>query len=255
MSQHISVQRLCKRRQGEKHTLTVAEALHERKKQKANPKPDHKRVPLEGFKVITKGEFSWAGTGEQGGIVGLPRKPSCTDIFLALTPDSVVEGMIEKAHETRQKGVHQITIEEVREYWAVRVYLQTTHKKPLRSNWPLPAEVFSENPMGHSRFFCLHQLWIPPKAVEQLNLASEKLVLVPEVINIDEKLKPYEGKSPYKRYVPNKDPPKGHWITESVIKGKYTGLPYLLNCKPVQQNSGPKMVELYQSSLEQIAPS
>ena len=62
--------------------------------------------PLEGFKVITKGEFSWAGTGEQGGIVGLPRKPSCTDIFLALTLDSVVEGMIEKVHETRQKGVH-----------------------------------------------------------------------------------------------------------------------------------------------------
>ena len=132
---------MCKRRQGEKHTLTVAEALHKQKKQKANPKPDHKR--LEEFKVITKGEFSWAGTGEQGGIVGLPRKPSCTDIFLALTLDSVVEGMIKKAHETKQQGVHQITIEEVRKYWAVRVYLQTTHKKLLKSNWPLPQKLWS----------------------------------------------------------------------------------------------------------------
>jgi len=48
--------------------------------------------------------------------------------------------------------------------------------------------------------------------------------------------------------VPNKDPPTGHWITKTVIKGKYTRLPYLLNCKPV--TSGSTILEFYQACLE-----
>jgi len=75
-------------------------------------------------------------------------------------------------------------------------------------------------------------------------------VLLPKVININEKLKPYDGESPFKQYVPNEDPSTGYWITKTVIKGKYTELPYLLNCKPVQQTSGPTMLEFYQACLE-----
>ena len=42
---------------GEKHTLIVVKALHECNKQKTALKPAHKRAPLEGFKVVTKGGF------------------------------------------------------------------------------------------------------------------------------------------------------------------------------------------------------
>jgi len=48
---------------------------------------------------------------------------------------------------------------------------------------------------------------------------------------------PYDGKSPFKQYVLNKDPSIGHWITETVIKGKYTRLPYLLLIQPTFRKS------------------
>jgi len=73
--------------------------------------------------VVTEGEFIWQGSREQERVAELPRKPSCTNIFHALTLDSIIKEMIEKAHETKKKGAHSISVEEVREYWAVRVFL------------------------------------------------------------------------------------------------------------------------------------
>lgn len=252
MAEEVNAQRLCRRRKGEKHTLTVKEALEQRKKRKIEKKSKQKRVQLEGFTLVDKGDFVWKGSGELGGIAGLPRRPTKADIFSALTPDVVLEKIIQKGIEVKKKGAHSITLQELRQYWAVRIYLQGVSIKDFRDAWPLPSEVFGDNSMSRDKFFRIHRLWITPAAVKELNIAAEQLVLLPEVINIDEKLKAYDGNSPYKRYVPNKDPPCGHWITEATIKGKYTGLPFLLNSCPIQQKSGPTMLELYQASLERI---
>ncbi len=96
-------------------------------------------------------------------------------------------------------------------------------------------------------------MWICPPAVEELNKAALGKVLVPEVITIDEKLRGFSGESPYLRFVPNKDPKYGHWITEASIKGKYTGMPYLINAFPVQQKSGPTMLGFYEHALQGIS--
>jgi len=103
--------------------------------------------------------------------------------------------------------------------------------------------------MGKDRYQRLQRAWVTPEAVEILNQAATEKVLL---ITMDEKLLPFTGETPYLRYVPNKDPNTGHWITETVIKGKYTGLPYLLNAYPVQQNEGPTMLEFYQHALKDV---
>jgi len=106
--------------------------------------------------------------------------------------------------------------------------------------------------MGRERYQRIQKLWIAPTTVTLLNEAAEALMLIPEVITIDEKLKPFEGESPCIRYVPNKNPHNGHWITETTVKGRATGLPYLLNCIPIQEKEGPAMVEIFKQALERI---
>ena len=106
--------------------------------------------------------------------------------------------------------------------------------------------------MGRERYQRIQKLWIAPTTVTLLNEAAEALMLIPEVITIDEKLKPFEGESPCIRYVPNKNPHNGHWITETTVKGRATGLPYLLNCIPIQEKKGPAMMEIFKQALIRI---
>jgi hypothetical protein len=240
------------RRQNEKHTLSVEEHLsileRERKKKASRPK----RVPLDGFTVLSEGAFHWRGGGFRGGLNTLPENPTRGDIFYALTPDSAITAMLEKMNSTITKYRHGLTIRDVREYWAVRIFIQSSTKKKWRDNFPLPPQLFSNGTMGHGRYQRLQQVWICPEAVEKLNSAAQALVKLPEVVTMDEKLVPFEGESPFFRYVPNKDPNWGHWISETTIKGRKTGLPYLVNAFPVQQNSGPTMLEFYQHALNEI---
>ena len=79
--------------------------------------------------------------------------------------------------------------------------------------------------------------------------------MLPEVIDIDKKLNPFKGLSPYIRIVPNKKPSKRHWITETTIKAPSTQLLFLLNCYPVQQHQGLKMLEFFQEALSHLDPT
>lgn len=103
--------------------------------------------------------------------------------------------------------------------------------------------------MGRERYQRLQSVWFGPRTVLKLNEAFQQAVILPEVFTMDEKLKPFTGDSPYIWYVPNKDPPSGHWITEATMKAPLSGLPFLVNATPVQQAEGPSMLEFYQKSF------
>jgi hypothetical protein len=203
---------------------------------------------------VTAGTLKWLGTGDLGELVPPKRKPSKVDIFMGLCPMSAIEALVQRTLRTSGRGDHTFSVKDILSYWAVKIYLHSSEKKTLRENFPLPENIFQQ-PMGINRFKRLQRAWITPEIVEILNHASAEMVLFPEVITIDEKLRGYTGASPYKRYVPNKDPKLGHWITETVIKGRFSGLPYLLSAYPVQQNEGPTMLEFYQHSLRDVPAS
>lgn len=206
---------------------------------------------MDGFTIVTTGSLTWLGSGDLGEMIAPTRKPSKAEIFMALCPRDAIDAIIEKALRTSAWGAHTPSVKDILEYWAVRIYLHSSDKKTFRENFPLPQNIFRE-PMSHDRYQRLQRTWVTPQTVEILNRAAAEMVILPEVITIDEKLLPYYGKSPYLRYVPNKDPNIGHWITEAVIKGKFTGWPYLLNAFPVQQNEGPTMLDFYQHALQDV---
>lgn len=231
-----------------KHTLTVPEMLaakaKEREKEKKIP-----RTPLTGFKIVRTGTFTWAGTGDPGGFNSVFRNPSLCHLFETLCPQEVIQMMLAECDSLNVKGAHQLSISDVRQYQAVRIWI--TGKKPKGGfkKWKLPEKVFGPHPMGKGRYIRLSKVWLGPFTVQRLNAAAQSIIDLPEVITIDEKLKGFTGSTPYRRFVPNKDPSSGHWITESTMKGPNTGMPFLINAIPVQQEAGPTMLEFYQGSL------
>ncbi len=159
---------------------------------------------------------------------------------------------VRNAEQTRVKGAHHISTSSIRQYFALRTFMYGKHRSTIKETFQLLREEFGEKSMGHGKFERLQRAWLCPEAAQIINNASQAAFHTSEVITIDEKLKPYYGESPFLRYVPNKDPPKGHWITETTMKGAATGLPFLLNCYPVQQESGPTCLELFQACLSWI---
>ena len=242
------------RNKGLKHCLTVSEALTTLEQQKVKSKKQAKRTPLQGFHEVKTGKFTWAGSNTTGLLDSGNRRASLADMFLKLCPSEVAEVMIEEHELTRTKGEHHIKVLDVQEYWCVRIWLQRERNSiKLRENWPLDKSGFPGT-FGHHKYDRLQKLWMSPKVVEILNAkAAARVSIVPEVITIDEKLKKFSGDTPYRRYVPNKNPPTGHWITEATMKGPHTGLPYLIAAFPIQQHQGPSMLEMYQTSLSWIA--
>ncbi len=160
-------------------------------------------------------------------------------------------GIRDWAKETRP-GAHNISTADVYQLWAVRAYIQGTKNDDFCSNFPLPESIFGKRPMGRDRYKRLQHVWINPASVSVLNMASEAAMLVPEVLTIDEKHLGYTGESPCKRWVPNKDPQWGHWITECSLKGKFTGLPFLRNSVPVQTTPVPTSLEFFQTCLSGV---
>jgi hypothetical protein len=231
----------------------MAEAIAKKAKEKERrtKKAKPKRVPLTDFEIVEKGTFTWLGTGNMGGLANLPRKPTKAEIFTKLAPDTVFVPMLEEYEEHKGKGEHRFPYRDLRQFWAVRAYIHGNAAKHLCDNFPLPAETFPKG-MCLKRYNRILKLWICPRAVDELNKASEPLLVVGEVITIDEKHLPFEGESPYLRFVPNKDPQWGLWIMEASMKGKMTGLPLLINCLPVQQKEGPRMAEFFQSALARL---
>jgi hypothetical protein len=203
-----------KRRRDEKHVLSVSEVLHLKEKERKKKKAVHHRVPLTDFKIVKKGSFKWLGTGDMGSVVGLPRGASMAAIFDALTPTAAIEEMIRGAVASGVKGAQAVTVQGIQQYWAVRAYIHGNRAETLAANFPLSSETFGRKTMSRRRYNKLQHIWITKGTVQILAQASESFVILPEVVTIDEKHKGYEGESPYKRYVPNKDPQWGHWITE-----------------------------------------
>jgi hypothetical protein len=235
-----------------KHAATVREMLHTKAVGREKEKKDA-RVPLTGFKVVTTGTFTWAGTDTRGGFSVIRRDPTLCDLFENLCPSEVIQVLIKEAENNGVKAPERLCVKDVRQYQAVRIWITSKKRGKLWKKWRLPPEVFGTKPMGRDRYQRLQHMWLSPSAVSMLNEASQSVVVLPEVLTMDEKLKGYTGTSPYIRYVPNKDPCNGHWITETTMKGPITGLPFLINATPVQQEQGPTMVEFYQSSFDWIA--
>lgn len=232
-----------------KHYLSVEELVQEEEKKKSKKKKKGKRTQLTTFTPITTGRFQWLGTGDPGGVVQLRRDSSLAAIFLTLAPEAVVQVMVDQYYTLLKKGEHAVQAKEIYEYWAVRIFMHGKRLPKLLDNWSGEYQMEGVLPMGKSRYKRLQRVWICPEAVMVLNKASESLIVLPEVLNIDEKLKPFSGITPYLRHVPGKDPSNGHWICETTIKAPSTQLPFLLNCYPVQQTKGPTMLEFFQSAV------
>lgn len=67
-----------------------------------------------------------------------------------------------------------------------------------------------------------------------LNDAEHGAVNIGRVVNLDEKHKGFPGNSPYRRFVHDKKPQWGHWITELSVTLPKTGIPYLVKQVPHQ---------------------
>jgi hypothetical protein len=235
-----------------KHTLTVKEAIKEHEREKSIKIPRTLRTKLTGFQLVTKGRFQWLGSGCSTQIMDPKRNPTKADLFFGLIPPDVYTKMIDNMLTCRVPGAHQIKPSDIQQYFGLRAFIHGKHKSTIKETFAMLRKEFGEDSMAHKRWERIQRAWLCPEAVKVLNEASQTLVLATEVITIDEKLKPYSGESPYKRYVPNKDPPSGHWITETTVKGATTGLPFLVNCYPVQQPEGPTCLELYKACLDWI---
>jgi hypothetical protein len=223
--------------------------MRRRKKRKI---PRTVREPLTGFKIVRTGKFVWLGSGAKSDMIVHQRNPTKADVFLELCPKDVFQKMMENSEQERIKGAHLITSEDLLRFFAIRAFIYGKHKDTMRETFSLLREEFGKMSMSHSRWERIQRAWLCPQAVKVLNGAAQNAFINAEVITIDEKLYPFTGVSPFMRYVPNKDPSNGHWITETTMKGATTGLPFLLNCYPVQQASGPTCLELFQSCLEWI---
>ena len=233
----------------QKRGLSVEEVVQEELRLKEERKTKKKRTPLTTFVPVTSGTFKWLGSGDLGGVVNLRRGSTKQQIFLKLAPPTVVEEMIKERYEMRKKGEHEITVKDIYEYWAVRIFMHGERLPKFLDNWSKEYDMKRRLPMGKQRYKRLQKVWLCPSAVKKLNEASQALIRVPEVVDIDEKLQPFSGITPYLRYIPNKDPPNGHLIVETTLKGSSTQLPFLLNSYPVQQHDGPTMLEFFQAAL------
>jgi len=67
---------------------------------------------------------------QEGGVTGVRRTPSKAEFFLSLAPDAALQDMLERGKKGQLIGEHRLTIKDLREYWAVKVYIQGVREKP-----------------------------------------------------------------------------------------------------------------------------
>ncbi len=190
-----------------KHTLTVKELFQEHAEAKSKKIPRTVRVPLSGFKIKRHRVFEWRGSGAKGELMVRRRNP---EIFLELCPTEVIDKMLENLEQTRVEGAHLITSTDVSQYFALRTFIYGKHKSSLSDTFTLLREKFGDQSMAHGRWERISEAWVCSEAVKLPNKASQDVFINSEVITIGDKLKYDRGESPYKSYVPNKDPPNGH---------------------------------------------
>ncbi|KAL6079929.1 hypothetical protein QOT17_000321 [Balamuthia mandrillaris] len=147
--------------------------------------------------------------------------------------------MLADTQERRKIGHHLPTIKDVRQYWAAKTFLYSRPNDLWQDNFPLQLEEQTEEG---------DVIW--KMKMGKLNKAALDHIQLPEVVTINEKLLPFDGESPFIRYCPKKDPPLGHWITETTFFAATTDLPFLLNAYPVQQKEGPTMLQFFQHGLK-----
>lgn len=134
-------------------------------------------------------EGTSSGSGELGGLAHLSRsQPSLSAIFLKLMPDKVLQDIPAHQPVGSEKGEHVPSIHDIRQYHAVRIYLQGVRQRTLASNWPLPEDIFGQKGMGQERYQRLQRYWVMPSTVKLLNEAAAQLVSRPKVVTSDEKL-------------------------------------------------------------------
>jgi hypothetical protein len=249
----------------EKHTMTFEEHLDGIRKKKERNKKEEKedRKKLEGFVRVHAGTFKLDNNGQKSQPIGFAPGASMADVFLRLATPEVIDYLTQAHLSTEAESLLpkklKMGTEESRRcvyrYFCQRLYIIAAPASDLRSNFNTAKTTFGPGALGYSVFEkLLVHFPITFEVAALLDRNYQGAMTLGRVITMDEKLKPFQGDSPHKRFVPNKDPNWGHWITELQTKGAHTGLPYLVGQYPLLHNGANKCVEIFQWSRGAIPP-
>jgi hypothetical protein len=211
----------------------------EEDRQVVKRKQRQRQAILSNFVKLSTGRLTFYQNRNESIVTGLSRHTSTGDIFLKFVDDAFVDRLIGLSHETQTEGKLPYksrpsntlgSRQLVYQYFVQRIKIMSNPAKRLADNFPMTGV---KHPIGYDSFKqLLCHLHIHPELTALLDY-NFRLYLIPgRVITLDEKLEPFKGSSPYKRYVPNKQPKVGHWISELTTKTPATGLPYTLRQLP-----------------------
>ncbi len=196
------------------HTMSVSERIQHDAEQSRSQQQTQNCDKLTGFVIQKHGVFKWDGSDQNGALAVPQNSPTVGIIFRCLFTEDVVIELIKSLGDLPKGEKLKQLIHDLWCHLAICIYIYAWSAEKLRTNWPLPQNIFP-NAIGFTKYQKLQRYWITPKVVEKLNLSACSLIDEwPESLTLDEKLLPYTGKSPYIRYISNKDPPSGHWISE-----------------------------------------
>jgi len=220
------------------------------------------RAPI--FELLNKGTLTLKNNAQTCAPLGFPRHVTLYHVFRALVTDSFLDVLIDihtrgdvnllpptmHAQEQPSSSKHRMALT----YFAQRIYLTGNGTNTLEDNFPMKR--WHERAMNQKFFnmFIAH-FFIEDSALTLLNQAYRAHISLGRVLVIDEKLKRFTGASPNKRFVPNKKPKMGHWITEMTVVCDKTKLPYMVHQIPFRNDSDEKvtMLGIFRSCLEIVA--
>jgi hypothetical protein len=248
----------------EKHTLTFEEHLENVRaaEETEEKEAEIKRKKLEGFERVKIGTFRLDHNKRKSVPTGFSAPLNMAKVFMRLATPEFVDKLVavHLSSETLNRLPKKLSmgVEEARRcvyrYFCQRLYITADPAHCLRANFKQLKAVFGPRTLNYSTFDkLLVHLPIVFVTADILDHNYRAAMSLGRVITIDEKLKGFQGDSPHKRYVPNKDPSWGHWITEAQIKGDFSGLPYLIGQYPLLESGANRCVDIFQWSRTLIA--
>lgn len=235
------------------HTLTFEDhhksLMQARKREKSKTRA--REALLKNFVRMRSGRLSLYNNRAEATTSGLHRTDTPGDIFIRFADEEFVDELIQTTQQQHSKDelpyTFQLTPNAQRrliyQYFCQRIIILASPAKCLRQNFP--CRVF-ERPIGELLFQRLLKCCnIGFDLAAKLDRRYSLFMRIGRVTTLDEKLQPFKGESPHKRYVPNKQPKNGHWITELTTKGQFTGLPFALRQLPLLGNCSTRMVEIF----------
>ncbi len=196
------------------------------------------KVASLGFDYFGGRQFSLVTNSELGGPTGFLTSDSDFDVFEKLFKEDLVMQLYDINKDHCEILNHHPS--RLFRYYAqkMRIYSHQKDLATVRDHFPMTADL--PGSFGYEWFMSIHSKVRADRA--SFELASDILTdhwIAGEYVCIDEKHYPFKGNSPYKRFVSNKKPPWGHWVTEVCVKGPKTGLTYVLKMIPFMDKSWP----------------